>query len=160
MLQYQKTRTYFAQIADGFEELASEELSSLGAAQIKPAYRGIHFRAEKDALYRINYQSRLISRVTAPLHGFKCADRNDLYRAAKSIDWRSIFSLDQTFGIISSVSGNENLRHSNFAALCVKDAIVDQFRERTGKRPSTELSRLSPMKRRCPAFTVMTPVLS
>lgn len=140
MFQYQKTKTYFAQIADGFEELARNELESLGATQIKPAYRGIHFRAEPQVLYRINYQSRMVSRVIAPLLSFKCDDRSALYQAAKSINWSSFFSLKQTFGIFSNVSGNDQLRHSKFAALCVKDAVVDQFRERWGERPNVNKS--------------------
>ncbi len=138
MHQYQKNRIYFAQIADGFETLARSELESLGATQIKAAYRGLHFQTDPAGLYRINYQSRLISRVLAPLSAFKCEDRSALYQASKSIDWSRFFSLEQTFGIFSNVSGNDKLRHSKFAALCVKDAIADQFRERSGQRPNVD----------------------
>ncbi|MGD8834883.1 MAG: THUMP domain-containing protein [Desulfobacteraceae bacterium] len=138
MFQYQQTKTYFAQISDGLETLAQNELETLGATKVHPAYRGVYFTASPDLLYGINYQSRLISRILAPLRSFKCADRTDLYQAAKSINWDSIFSLGQTFGIFSNVSGNDNLRHSKFAALCVKDAVVDQFRERCGERPNVD----------------------
>ena len=140
MFQYQKTRTYFAQIADGFEQLTQDELRVLGAKAIKPAFRGIHFTADAAALYRINYQSRLISRILAPLISFPCADRTALYQTSKSINWDAFFSLRQTFGIFSNVSGNDKLRHSKFAALCVKDAIADQFRERRGERPNVDKS--------------------
>ncbi len=140
MYPYQKDRTYFAQIADGFEALARKELETLGAEQIKSAYRGLYFKADPAALYRVNYQSRLVSRVLAPLAAFKCEDRSALYQAARSIDWRRFFTLDQTFGVFSNVSGNEKLRHSKFAALCVKDAIVDQFRERSDRRPNVDKS--------------------
>ncbi|MEJ2154611.1 MAG: THUMP domain-containing protein [Desulfobacteraceae bacterium] len=138
MFQYQKTRTYFAQIADGFEELTRKELEALGATQIKHAFRGLHFRADAAGLYRINYQSRLVSRVLAPLISFNCRDRSDLYQTAKTIDWSTLFTLRQTFGIFSNVSGNEKLRHSKFAALCVKDAIADRFREQSGERPNVD----------------------
>ena len=140
MYQYQKNRTYFAQIADGFETLARKELESLGATQIKTAYRGLYFQADPAGLYRINYQSRLVSRILAPLIAFKCDDRSALYQRAKSIDWSRFFDIEQTFGIFSNVSGNEKLRHSKFAALCVKDAIADQFRERSGQRPNVDKS--------------------
>jgi len=138
MYLYQKNRTYFAQIADGFEAIARNELESLGATQIKTAFRGLHFQADPAGLYRINYQSRLVSRVLAPLVAFKCEDRSALYQKAKSIDWSRFFALEQTFGIFSNVSGNDKLRHSKFAALCVKDAIADQFRERCGQRPNVD----------------------
>ena len=140
MYLYQKNRTYFAQIADGFETLARDELETLGATQIKSAYRGLHFQADPAGLYRVNYQSRLVSRVLAPLIAFKCEDRSALYQAAKSIDWSNFFALEQTFGIFSNVSGNDKLRHSKFAALCVKDAIADQFRDGCGQRPNVDKS--------------------
>ena len=66
LYQYQKTNRYFAQIADGREQLGAEELSRLNAKNIKTAYRGIYFDADKAALYRVNYSSRLITRVLAP----------------------------------------------------------------------------------------------
>jgi putative N6-adenine-specific DNA methylase len=138
MFQYQKTGTYFAQIADGFEELARKELAALGATQIKSAFRGLHFRTDAAGLYGINYQSRLVSRVLAPLISFKCEDRTALYQAAKSVDWGALFTIRQTFGIFSNVSGNEKLRHSKFAALCVKDAIADRFRDASGERPDVD----------------------
>lgn len=138
MFQYQKTQTYFAQIADGFETLAEKELMALGADNVQPAYRGLRFKAVPEALYSINYQARLVSRIHAPLLSFACGDRNALYRAAKSINWESLLSADNTFSVFSNVSGNENLRHSKFAALCVKDAVADHFRERCGKRPSVD----------------------
>jgi putative N6-adenine-specific DNA methylase len=138
MFIYQQTQTYFAQIAEGFDELAQKELGALGATQIQPAFRGLHFWADAETLYRINYQSRLVSRVLAPLTTFTCRDRNDLYREAKQIAWDAFLSVDHTFGVLANVSGNENLRHSKFAALCLKDAVADQFRELSGSRPDVD----------------------
>lgn len=138
MFQYQQTRTYFAQIADGFETLAQKELQELGATEVKPAYRGIHFCADAKALYRINYHARMVSRVLAPLVSFRCKDRKDLYREAQTINWRTLFSVKHTFGIFANVSDNDQLRHSKFAALCLKDAIVDQFRDGLGNRPNVD----------------------
>ena len=135
---YQKSNEYFAQIGDGFEEAAVTELKRLGATAIRPAYRGINFKADPAALYAVNYQSRLATRILAPLVTFNCRDRRELYRATKNIDWTALFSLRDTFGIFANVANNENLRHSKFAALCMKDAIVDQFREHFGKRPNVD----------------------
>ena len=138
MFIYQKTRRYFAQIPDGFEALAVRELENLGAGKIEPGFRGIYFSADPAALYSINYKSRLISHVLAPLASFDCRDRDELYQQGKSIDWQSIFSVDNTFGIIANVSANKNIRHSKFAALCLKDAVADFFRTRFGKRPNVD----------------------
>lgn len=139
---YAKTNRYFAQYAEGFEEIAASELTRLGAREIQPAFRGCHFTADKETLYRVVYQSRLLSRVLAPLAEFRCRDRDDLYRAGRAIDWSAIFSPAQTFGIFANVSGNANLTHSKFAALCLKDAVADAFRAATGKRP--DVDRLDP----------------
>lgn len=137
-MQYQKTSEYFAQIGDGFEEAACKELQLLGATGIRPAYHGIYFKADPAVLYAVNYQSRLASRVLAPLLSFTCRDRRDLYRATKSINWTELFTLRNTFGIFANVANNAKLRHSKFAALCMKDAVVDQFREHFGKRPNVD----------------------
>lgn len=140
MFIYQKTRRYFAQISTGFESIAIKELEKIGAEQIQPGFRGIYFSADPGVLYSVNYQSRLISHVLAPLASFECRDREDLYREGKSLDWPSIFSVDNTFGIMANVSANENIRHSKFAALCLKDAVADLFRSRYGKRPDVDSS--------------------
>jgi putative N6-adenine-specific DNA methylase len=132
---YQKTRRYTAQIGDGVESAVKAELKTLGARQVTPAYRAVHFSATPAVLYAVNYCARLVSRVLAPLTVFTCRDRSALYRAAKAIDWPALFSPDQTFGVFANVSGNANLRHSKFAALCLKDAVVDRFRDRFGRRP-------------------------
>ncbi len=138
--EYQQTGRYFAQIATGFEEPAARELEALGARQIEPAFRGLYFSAEPAVLYAVNYQSRLVTRVLAPLRSFACSDRTDLYRAARAIDWPALFSVDRTFGLFANVSGNPNLTHSKFAALCVKDAVADAFRQSQGRRPDVDRS--------------------
>ncbi len=140
MFLYQQAQSYFAQIAEGFDELAQNELTALGATGIQPAFRGVHFCADSETLYRINYQSRLVSRILAPLTAFTCRDRSDLYRETKDIPWDTVLSVDHTFGVLANVSGNENLRHSKFAALCLKDAVADRFREKSGRRPDVDRS--------------------
>ena len=136
--QYQQTGAYFCQTPGGLEDLAAEELKNLGCREIRKAFRGLHFKADAATLYAVNYQARLISRILAPLASFQCRNRDDLYRAARSINWDACFTVNNTFGIFANVSGNPNLRHSKFAALCLKDGVVDRFRSRFGKRPDVD----------------------
>ena len=136
---YQKNRRFFAQTPNGCEEAAAKELADLGAEKIAPGVRGLYFFADRSVLYRINYKARLISHVLAPLFIFDCRNREDLYRAGSSIDWGSIFSVKNTLGIFSNVSGNDSITHSQFASQCLKDAVVDQFRKRSGSRPDVDL---------------------
>ena len=138
LFYYQKTKQYIAQAAGGFEPLAEAELKALGAFQIMSGFRCVYFSAEPQDLYRINYKSRLITRVLAPLVKFTCNHQNDIYLAGKSIDWEALFSISNTFGIFANVSGNNNIRNSQFAALRLKDAIVDTFRASSGKRPNVD----------------------
>lgn len=133
--KYQKTGRYTAQTPGGLETIAASELKSLGAKEAEPGFRTVEFTADPEVLYRINYKARLVTRVIAPLTTFKCRDRDDLYRAGRSIDWPSFFTNDNTFGVFSNVSENHNLIHSQYAALCLKDAVVDLFRDKTGRRP-------------------------
>lgn len=137
-LQYQQTRRYFAQIAEDFEAPASQELTALGATAIEPGFRGLHFSADAATLYRVNYQARLLTRVLAPLASFRCRDRDDLYREARRIDWPALFSVDHTFAVLANVNANPGLTHSKFAALCLKDAVADAFRESRGRRPDVD----------------------
>jgi len=139
MFQYQQRNQYFAQIASGFEEIAEAELKSLGATAIKPAYRGFHFEADSEALYRINYTSRLIVRVLAPLVTFDCHSDKYLYQTALKLDWSRFMSPRETFAVSAVTSNTPSLKHSQYAALKVKDAVCDFFRNRCGERPSVNI---------------------
>ena len=137
MFSYQKSGRFFGQITEGFEELGIEELRELGADEIKPSHRGFYFSADQASLYRINYCSRLFSRILAPLLRFDCHSSKYLYKTACKIDWPALISLDSTFAVNANVS-HSKIKHSHYASLCLKDAIVDVFRESTGKRPDVE----------------------
>ncbi|MBF0241118.1 MAG: class I SAM-dependent RNA methyltransferase [Desulfamplus sp.] len=135
--KYQQDSRYFAQIAENLSDEGVKELKTLGARDIEPAHTGIYFSAEKSDFYKINYTTRLISRVLAPLESFPCSDSDTLYKNAKKIKWELLISKKMTFSITHNVS-DSNIDHSQFAALRLKDAIVDYFRERTGKRPNVD----------------------
>ncbi|MDI6809267.1 MAG: class I SAM-dependent RNA methyltransferase [Candidatus Eisenbacteria bacterium] len=137
MYEYQRNRRYFAQLPDGIKELGAQELSELGAQDITPEYGGIYFSADKEALYRINYSARLSSRILAPLVSFSCCSTDDLYKKAKQINWADFISLNNTFAVFGNIS-NSKITNSHYASLCLKDAIVDSFREVSGQRPDVD----------------------
>ena len=135
---YQKNHVFFAQTAGGIEELAAKEAETLKATSVKPGFRGFFFKADLEVLYRLNYQARLITRILAPLTKFYCINTDDIYRYAWKINWPDIFNLKNTFAVFSNVS-NSNINHSKFAALKLKDAIVDKFRtRRNNRRPDVD----------------------
>ena len=136
MYQYQRDG-FFAQAPGMMEELCEQELIELGATNTKTAYRGAYFKADKPALYRINYTSRLLSRVLAPLVTFHCRTTNALMKTAEKIHWEEIFSLDKTFAISASVAKSQ-ITNSLYASQVLKDGIADYFREKFGKRPNVD----------------------
>ena len=136
--QYQKDGRYFAQIADSLKETGAMELAELGASDVWPEFRGIRFRADKSTLYRINYLTRLISRCLAPLISFACPDTDTLYQKAKQIGWEDFIARGHTFAVAGNVSDSA-VAHSKYAALRLKDAVVDYFKEKTGTRPDVSV---------------------
>jgi putative N6-adenine-specific DNA methylase len=136
--KYQRDSRYFVQIAEGLKEAGAEELAELGAKDIATEFRGIHFRADKSTLYRINYLTRLASRCLAPLISFNCHDTDMLYKKAKQIQWEDFFAEGSTFAVSGNVS-DSTISHSKYASLRLKDAVADYFREKTGKRPDVSI---------------------
>lgn len=131
----------FVTCATHLESLLEEELRSLGFSDLRQGFRGVYCIVDAfDAVYRINYLSRLASRVLLPLKDFTCRGPEELYRNARSIDWMPYFRKAQTFAIDANVD-HPQLRNSLYAAQVVKDAICDQLVEKRGKRPNVETYR-------------------
>jgi putative N6-adenine-specific DNA methylase len=55
----------------------------------------------------------------------------------QSIDWDKYLNVNQTF-VVDVTLHSDYFNHSQFVALKSKDAIVDQFRDRFGKRPDID----------------------
>jgi putative N6-adenine-specific DNA methylase len=91
MFDYQKSHRYFAQAPGRMEQLCADELRTLGARDVAPAYRGLYFTADARTLYTINYTSRLISRVLAPLVSFPSPTAAELTARARRVQWERIF---------------------------------------------------------------------
>jgi putative N6-adenine-specific DNA methylase len=136
MYEYNSTG-YFAQVPGMMEELCEQELKELGASDTKVSYRGVYFTAEKETLYKINYTSRLLSRVLAPLKSFHCNNTHVLYKTGLKINWEDFLSVEKTFSISASVA-KSNITNSLFASQRLKDSIADYFRNKYEKRPSVD----------------------
>jgi len=134
---YQKTQQYFGQLAGGAESCGEAELKELGATHIKPGYLGFYFCADQRTMYNIVYKSRIFTRILAPLIAFDCHSDKYLYKTAQKIDWADFLTLTKTFAITANVA-KSSIRNSQYAGQILKDAIADQFREKTGKRPDVD----------------------
>jgi len=123
----------------GLEPVLAKELAQLGAKDVKEGRRMVSFTGDKELLYRANFQLHTAIRILKPIKHFRALSADDVYEGIKDIDWSEYMTLDQTFAVDSVVFSDE-FRHSKFVAYKVKDAIVDQFRERTGKRPNISVT--------------------
>ncbi len=140
MYLYQKSNIYFAQVADDIKDIAEKEIIYLGGQDTRPVYRGISFKADLKTLYNLNYYSRLASRFLAPLARFACHSERYLYKTASQVRWEDFLTPSMTFAVFSSVA-NSSIKHSKYAALCLKDAVVDYFRDNFGGRPSIDAEK-------------------
>ncbi|HEY2624070.1 MAG TPA: bifunctional 23S rRNA (guanine(2069)-N(7))-methyltransferase RlmK/23S rRNA (guanine(2445)-N(2))-methyltransferase RlmL [Dyella sp.] len=128
---------FFATCPKGLEYLLRDELVALGAADVREALAGAHFSGTLETAYRACLWSRLASRILMPLAEFDAATDDDLYRGVQSIDWSTHLASHATLAV-DSVTSQSELTHSQFIAQRVKDAIVDQFRQRDGARPGVD----------------------
>lgn len=122
----------------GLEEIVANELRNLGAQDIKVLNRAVSFRGDKAILYKSNLHLRTALKVLMPFAQIMIRDSMDLYKKIKRINWEDYMSVDGTLAVEATVNG-DFFSHSQFVALKTKDAIVDQFREKFGRRPSVDL---------------------
>jgi 23S rRNA (guanine2445-N2)-methyltransferase / 23S rRNA (guanine2069-N7)-methyltransferase len=127
----------FVPCAKGLEYLLADELSALGAGRATAAVAGANAEGEATLVYRVLLESRLASRALWPLAEFECPDEAALYEGVYAIDWSEHLDTGLTLAVDANVSGT-GITHARFAALRVKDAVVDQFRQRGGQRPSVD----------------------
>ena len=123
----------------GLEPVLAKELAQLGASDVETGRRMVSFKGDKELMYRANFQLHTAIRILKPIKHFRATSADDVYEEVKGVDWSEYIGQDKTFAV-DSVVFSEEFRHSKFVAYKVKDAIVDQFRERTGKRPNISIS--------------------
>lgn len=129
---------YLAKTLAGLEEVLAKELEGLGAEQIEIGNRMVRYQGDKTLLYKSNLHLRTALRILVPIHRFRVKHQNELYKKVQKVDWSEYLSLSDTFAI-DAVTNSAFIRHSHYAALKTKDAIVDQFRKKTGRRPSIDV---------------------
>ncbi|MBT9392579.1 hypothetical protein KLP40_05325 [Hymenobacter sp. NST-14] len=122
----------------GLEEVLAQELRGLGAQIEKIGQRAVEFTGNQQLLYEACLWCRTAMRILRPFAGFHARDEKALYREVGRLDWSKYLRLDQTFAI-TAVVNKSTFEHSLFVAQLTKDAIVDQFRNRTGERPSVDV---------------------
>jgi putative N6-adenine-specific DNA methylase len=129
---------FIAKTFAGIEDVLCDELTAIGATNIRKLVRAVEFEGDQSILYKANLLCRTALRILKPHITFEAADEHMLYHEMQNIKWSDYFSLDQTFAINATLN-QSNLTHSQYVAQKAKDAIVDQFRDATGKRPDVDI---------------------
>ncbi|MBN2613275.1 MAG: RNA methyltransferase [Bacteroidales bacterium] len=119
----------------GLEGVLAEELTGIGAEEVIILNRAVSFTGDKEMMYRANFRLRTALRILRPVINAKVKNEVQLYNAVKSIQWKDYLENRDTIAI-DSVVVSEYFGNSMFVSQKVKDAIVDQLRDNTGRRPS------------------------
>ncbi len=127
----------YATCSSGLQHLLAAELIALGLSEVNVAGAGVRFSGGLPAAYKACMWSRVANRVLLPIHSGNADSPEALYEVAKQVDWSEHMDLRGTLAV-DFFTANSTITHSQYGALKVKDAIVDQFREATGERPSVE----------------------
>ena len=123
----------------GFEGLLAKELRQLGAMDIREGVRNVSFVGDNGFMYKANLALRTAVRILKPIKKFKVTTEDELYKELQYIKWEKYFTEDGTFAI-DAVVNSDNFTHSHYTALKSKDAIVDYFRDKYGKRPNVDIN--------------------
>ncbi len=122
----------------GLEELLVDELKKLGASNIEKHNRAVSFEGDKGFMYKANLCLRTALRILKPIKTFNIVNEEGLYREIGKINWEDYMGVDDTLAIDCALN-SDYFTHSQFMAQKAKDAVVDQFRNKYGKRPSVDL---------------------
>ena len=95
------------------------------------------FAGDWTVCYRVNYWSRIASRVLWRIASFDYRGEQDVYAGAKAVDWPRYFKVERTLRV-NLTAQKSPLKSLEFATLRIKDAVCDRFRDQLGRRPDVE----------------------
>ncbi len=121
----------------GLEPILAEEVKKLGGRNVELKNRAVNCEGDLGFLYKINYAARTALKVLVPIDEFKAYNESKYYDKLFKFEWDEFMDVNQTFAIDSTVN-SERFSHSQFMTFKMKDAIVDYFQNKYGKRPSIE----------------------
>ena len=128
-------RTYAITTFEGFEEILAAELTALGASDVEPGRRVVMCKGDKAFMYRANLNLRTGIRVLTEIASFRARNEQAMYDQLKAIDWSPYLKVDGFLWIDANTQSDYH-RNAVYLSQLFKDAIVDQFRAKTGERPS------------------------
>lgn len=129
--------TFFALTSRGLVDALRDELAELGAKNLEKEPGGVYFDSNWATVYRANLRLRTATRVVKPILQFPAYKNEDLYNNIRKFDFTTLIEPEGTLAVEASVRDSV-FQDQRFVAMKVKDAIVDQFRDKFGSRPSVD----------------------
>ncbi|MFO7370608.1 MAG: THUMP domain-containing protein [Bacteroidales bacterium] len=129
---------YIAKTLFGLEQVLADELRELGADGIRTLNRAVGFSGDKKLLYKANFNLRTALKILVPIKEGEINNEQELYEFVRTINWSRYLGAEDTLAVEVSLS-TSLFSHTQYIAQKIKDAVVDQFRERFGSRPSVNL---------------------
>lgn len=128
---------FFASTARGLVDPLEIELKDLGLKILEKTAGGVYFESNWEGCYKANLCSRLASRILKPILDFTAYQPEELYNQILRHDFTKYIKPNQTISIDVSVKESK-MRDQRFIAMKIKDAVVDQFRDKFGVRPDVD----------------------
>jgi len=122
----------------GLEEILAQELRKLGASNVEIGTRNVTFEGDKGFMYKANLCLRTAIKILKPISSFNVFTEADIYKKVYEIPWEQYMDVDGSLAVDATVF-SEQFTHSKYISLKTKDAIVDRFRDKEGRRPDVDL---------------------
>ncbi|PHS64102.1 MAG: RNA methyltransferase [Flavobacterium sp.] len=122
----------------GLEEILAAELRKLGASKVELGTRNVTFEGDTGFMYKANLCCRTAIKILKPITSFNVFTEADIYKKVYAIPWENYMDVDGTLAVDATVF-SEKFTHSKYISLKTKDAIVDRFRDKEGRRPDVDL---------------------
>lgn len=128
---------FFASTAKGLVDPLEQELKELGLKVLDKTVGGVYFESNWEGCYKANLHSRLASRILKPILDFTAYQPEELYAQILRHDFTKYIKPTQTLSIDVTIRDSK-MRDQRFVAMKIKDAIVDQFRDKFDVRPDVD----------------------
>lgn len=132
----ERTTTILATCPLGMPPFLAQEMTAMGFSPLRPLDSGVETRGTMQDCMRMNLHLRTAHRILFELCHFQAANADELYTTLLAQPWESILDADGYISVSSSVR-NDTVNDFRFANLRVKDAVVDRFMQRNGRRPDS-----------------------
>ncbi len=135
----------------GLEELLAGELAALGARDLARERGAVSFRGAWEDCWRANWRLRTANRVLVEIAAWDAPDGDALAAGARALAAGAVVTAEReelvallhparSLAVRASVAGSA-VRDPQWAALKVKDGLVDGQRDRWGRRSAVDRER-------------------